>query len=215
MSDHQNAGRFLSIDGVDGAGKSTQVERIAAHLESAGHDVICVRDPGSTELGSKLRALLLDSDLDMHRRTEAMLFMASRSEMIEQRIRPALAAGQIVISDRFLLSTVVYQSVGAPNQRQCGVPAEQLWQLGRLACDGLQPQLTVLLDMPAERSLQRLHGDADRMESRGLDYMRAVRDAYLQQLPLASPHTHVVDAGAEIDDVTRRLIAVIDQWLQQ
>ncbi len=97
-----------------------------------------MQDPGSTKVGSKLRALLLESDLDLHRRTEAMLFMASRCEMIETTIRPALRSGTSVISDRFLLANVVYQSIGGE------VSAEQLWQMGRWANNGLQPDLTTL-----------------------------------------------------------------------
>src|SRR6056297_1392166 len=197
--------RFISLEGVDGVGKSTQIERLAAHLRASGQQVLCVRDPGSTELGSRLRSILLESDLQMHRRSEAMLFMASRCEMIEATIRPALEQGQTVISDRFLLSNVVYQSVDG------GVPASTLWELGNLANDGLSPDLTVLLDMSAAAALKRLDRDTDRMESRGVEYLESVRQGFLAQLPQASERYAVVNADqdpeAVFTDIQRALSA--------
>lgn len=180
---------FITLDGIDGVGKSTQIQRLAEYLTNQGHDVLTVRDPGTTAVGTKLREILLDSELEMHRRTEAMLFMASRSEMIESVIRPALAAGKTVISDRFLLSTVVYQSVGG------NVTPKDLWHLGRLANDGVRPDLTILLDMSASESIKRMEGPADRMEKRGQEYLETVRQAFLQQLPESSEATAVVDAS--------------------
>jgi dTMP kinase len=159
---------FITLDGIDGVGKSTQIERLTEYLSGCGHSVLQVRDPGSTVIGAKLREILLDSNLDLHRRTEAMLFMASRCEMIETTIRPALDSGSTVISDRFLLANVVYQSVGGQ------VTADQLWQMGRLANGGLEPDLTLLLDMPATVAMGRLSGPSDRMERRGADYMESV-----------------------------------------
>ena len=138
---------FITLDGIDGVGKSTQMDRLTSYLEDLGHDILQVRDPGSTEIGARLRELLLDSDLDLHRRTEAMLFMASRCEMIEKTIRPALASGKTVLSDRFLLANVVYQSIGGE------VSAERLWEMGRWANAGLAPDLTLLLDMPASEAM--------------------------------------------------------------
>ncbi|QDV63096.1 dTMP kinase [Crateriforma conspicua] len=193
---------FITLDGIDGVGKSTQIARLAEHLTSLGQDVLTVRDPGSTDIGSKLRSLLLDSDLTMHRRTEAMLFMASRCEMVETIIRPALDAGRWVISDRFLLSTVVYQSVGGD------VPPDLLWKLGEAANDWLCPDVTILLDMPAEASMRRLDRPADRMESRGLDYLETVRQAFLDQLPHSSPRNVVIDADRDIDAVTDDVLAL-------
>lgn len=203
------SGSFITIDGVDGAGKSTQIQRLADHVRELGRDVVCVRDPGSTNVGTQLRELLLDSDLVMHRRTEAMLFMASRCEMIETIIRPALNDGRVVISDRFLLSTVVYQSIGSADGASPGVDAAKLWQLGRMACDGLDPDLTIVLDMPAETSMSRWTGQADRMESRGIDYMRRVREAYLREVPHCGGQSAVIDADEAIDIVTERVIAAI------
>lgn len=202
-------GRLITLDGIDGVGKSTQIQRLTDHLGSTGHDVLNVRDPGSTEIGTRLRALLLDSDLVLHRRTEAMLFMASRCEMIETIIRPALAAGRTVVSDRYLLSNVVYQSVGSDGSANQVTP-ETLWQLGRLSTGGLDPDVTILLDMPAALAFQRINRETDRMEDRGLAYMESVRQAFLTQLPSAGGITHVVDAQQEPEQVSAKIRAAID-----
>ena len=198
---------FITLDGIDGVGKSTQIDRLTLHLERLGHDILQVRDPGSTEIGARLRELLLDSDLDLHRRTEAMLFMASRCEMIEKTIRPALAAGKTVISDRFLLANVVYQSIGGE------VSAERLWEMGRWANAGLAPDLTLLLDMPAREAMQRLDGPADRMEKRGVDYMEAVREAFLKQLPQSGRHTAIINANQAPDRVAHDIVDAVDRFL--
>jgi dTMP kinase len=200
-------GRLVTLDGIDGVGKSTQIEQLATFFRSQGHSVILTRDPGGTPVGAKLREILLDSELAMHRRSEAMLFMASRSEMVETIIRPALSRGDIVISDRYLLSNVVYQSVGGE------VPAEELWRVGRWAAGGLDPDLTLLLDMPAEESIRRMKGPADRMESRGVDYLESVRQAYLKELPMAGGDFKIVDAGACESVVTTAMIDAVSEWL--
>jgi dTMP kinase len=209
MTDANAKSVFITLDGIDGVGKSTQIDRLASHLEGLGHAVLQVRDPGSTAIGARLRELLLDSDLDLHRRTEAMLFMASRCEMIEKTIRPALAAGKTVISDRFLLANVVYQSIGGD------VTAERLWEMGRWANDGLVPDLTLLLDMPATAAMQRLDGPADRMEKRGIEYMESVRRAFLKQLPESSPHTSVINADQDPNDVAKDMIKAVDDFLKK
>lgn len=195
---------LITLDGIDGVGKSTQIERLTDYLEGLGHKTLRVQDPGSTAIGAKLRELLLDSDLHLHRRTEAMLFMASRCEMIETTIRPALSAGQTVISDRFLLANVVYQSIGG------GVSPEQLWKMGRWANDGLVPDLTLLLDMPAEVAMQRIDRPADRMERRGVEYLESVRQAFLKQLPHSGKATAVINADQSVDDVSRDLLQAVD-----
>ncbi len=200
---------LISLDGIDGVGKSTQIQRLDGYLQSRGYSTLCVRDPGSTPIGAKLREILLDSSMQLHRRTEAMLFMASRCEMIETTIRPALQAGKVVISDRFLLANVVYQSVGG------AVPPERLWEMGRWANDGLCPDLTVLLDMSAEASLKRLDRAADRMESRGPEYMESVRVAFLDQIKNAGGASCVVDAQLSVDQVTAVIQHHVGAFLDQ
>lgn len=200
---------LISLDGIDGVGKSTQIQRLDAYLQSLGYSTLCVRDPGSTPIGARLRELLLDSDLQLHRRTEAMLFMASRCEMIETTIRPALQANRVVISDRFLLANVVYQSVGGD------VPASQLWEMGRWANHGLVPNLTLLLDMPADASLKRLKRASDRMESRGLDYMQAVRQAFLVELNNTGGQTAIINAEQDVDEVAAAIQEQVAAFLSR
>ena len=198
---------FITLDGIDGVGKSTQIERLINYLEQQGHETLLVRDPGTTEIGARLRQILLQSDLELHRRTEAMLFMASRCEMVETILRPAIAEGKTVVSDRFLLANVVYQSVGDK------VSPDLLWQMGRLANGGLAPDLTILLDMPARRSMERIGNETDRMESRGVDYMESVRQGFLQQLPHSSQSTAIINADQSPDDVSREMLASVAQVL--
>ncbi len=209
MNEPGNSPLLITLDGIDGVGKSTQIKRLTEHLQSQGREVLAVRDPGSTPIGMRLRQLLLESDLEMHRRTEAMLFMASRCEMVETTIQPALAAGQTVISDRFLLANVVYQSGGGK------ASPELLWKLGRLANGGLTPTITLLLDMPAAESMNRFDGPADRMEKRGEDYLEAVRQAFLKELPHSSPHTAIINAAQSEQAVADEIIQAVGAILQQ
>lgn len=209
MLESKSQAVLITLDGIDGVGKSTQIERLMQHLKERGMPTLLVRDPGTTAIGAKLRELLLDSDLDLHRRTEAMLFMASRCEMIEKTIRPALSEGTTVVSDRFLLANVVYQSVGG------GVSSEQLWKLGLLANQGLLPDLTLLLDMPAEAAMKRVGKETDRMERRGVEYMESVRQAFLRELPHSSPVTAIIDADRTADNVTADMFRHVDLFLDR
>lgn len=202
-------GQLITLDGIDGTGKSTQIGMLGEFLSSSGLDVLCVRDPGSTPVGAKLREILLASELHMHRRTEAMLFMASRCEMVESILEPALAEGRIVISDRFLLANVVYQSVGGQ------ASPELLWRLGRLANNDLEPDLTILLDMPVEVAVKRLDRPADRMEKRGMEYMRSVRAAFLEQLSNVGGDGVVVDASRPMDVVAAEIRQIVVTHLEK
>lgn len=209
MNHQEKTSVFISVDGIDGVGKSTQLERLNDYLRDRGADVLLVRDPGSTELGARLREILLGSNLEMHRRTEAMLFMASRCEMVEAIIKPAIAKGLTVVSDRFLLANVVYQSIGGK------VAADQLWELGLLANGNLRPDLTLLFDMPAADAAARMSGPADRMESRGIEYMESVRQAFLRELPKSSPEVAVIDAGRSPEEVTKQMLDRVAAYLDQ
>ncbi len=201
---------FISLDGIDGGGKSTQVARLAAALQARGYRVQTLRDPGGTPTGEAIRSLLLDSELAMHRRSEALLFMAARSELVHQQIRPALAAGDLVVSDRYLLANVVYQSIGAATAGSPLAP-DDLWRVGDWAADGLRPDLTLLLDLAVDEARRRIDRPADRMESRGPEYLEAVRQAFLQQLPKAGApgSTVVIDASQSPDQVHDIILAKV------
>ncbi len=167
---------FLSIDGGDGTGKSTQAELLAGWLRGRGHDVVACRDPGSTPLGEAVRKLLLDRhDLRIHRRSEMLLYMAARAQMVEEVIRPALAQGQTVISDRYLLANVVYQGHAG------GLDVAMLWEVGRTSTGGLMPDLTIVLDVPSELAAARLARPLDRMEQQGSAFHARVRQGFLAE----------------------------------
>lgn len=204
---------FISLDGIDGGGKSTQAARLCAALRDRGYDVLAVRDPGGTATGEAIRSLLLDSRLAMHRRAEAMLFMAARCELVEGLIRPALRAGKVVVSDRFLLANVVYQSTHLDESCSNPLSADELWRVGEWAAGGLRPDLTLLLDLPAEVALRRIDRAADRMESRGLPYLESVRQAFLRELPRAAIHTLAIDAAASADQIHSQIFDCVDRLL--
>jgi len=198
---------FISLDGIDGGGKSTQVARLCDRLRAAGHRVLAVRDPGGTPTGEAIRSLLLDSELSMNRRSEAMLFMAARAELVQRQIVPALADGQVVVSDRFLLANVVYQSIGSDSVG--GLSPDDLWKVGLWATAGVRPDITLLLDLPADVAMRRIDRPADRMESRGLDYLQAVRQAFLDQLPRASGQVAIIDAAGAPDQVHDEILKAV------
>jgi dTMP kinase len=201
-------GAFLSLDGLDGTGKSTQCRRIAEWLRGAGHEVVECIDPGGTEIGAKLREILLfGKSVQMSSRTEALLFCASRAELVEQVIRPALARGAIVISDRYLLANVVYHGHAG------GLDPEGIWKIEEFGTGGILPGLTVVLDLSVEESLRRRGRDADRLESRGLAYAEKVRAGFLDE---ATEHEDiiVIDAAGDADAVFRSLQRHVRPWLE-
>ena len=201
-------GVFLSLDGLDGTGKSTQCRLLADRLRADGRSVTTCADPGGTELGAKLRELLLfGRENRMGVRTEALLFMASRAELVDQVIRPALARGDAVVSDRYLLANVVYQGHAG------GVDPALLWTAGELSTGGLLPDLTVVLDLPTEAARGRRGRDADRVESRGDEYHARVRAGFLAEAAVR-PATHrVVDASPGADRVHDEVWRVVSKFL--
>ncbi|MFO0902826.1 MAG: dTMP kinase [Pirellulales bacterium] len=195
---------FVSFDGVDGTGKSTQVELFVAWLRRQGREVVQCRDPGATPLGDELRKILLHrGDLNLQRRSEMLLYMAARAQLVEEVIRPALAAGKTVVSDRYLLANIVYQGYAG------GLDIDSIRQVGRVATDGLSPDLTLVLDMPASAAAARIGRELDRMESQGLDFLEAVRRGFLDEAPRLGPRVRIVDAQGTRDEVHAR---VLEAW---
>jgi dTMP kinase len=187
---------FFSIDGGDGTGKSTQIDLFCQWLCQQGHQVATCRDPGSTPLGETIRDLLLHRhDLAIGRRSEMLLYMAARAQLVAETIRPALQAGKIVVADRYLLANVVYQGYGG------GLDAQTLWEVGRVATGGLLPNLTIVLDMPAESAARRINRDPDRMEMQGLEFHARVREGFLAEARRQPGRIVVIDAMRPIDVV--------------
>ena len=187
---------FLSIDGGDGTGKSTQIALLAEFLRQSGREVVVCRDPGSTRLGEAVRDLLLmRTDLRIDRRAEMLLYMAARAQLTEELIRPALEQGKTVICDRYLLANVVYQGHAG------GLDVSLLWEVGRAATSGLQPDLTIVLDMPAASAAARLQRQLDRMELQGDAFHARVREGFLTEAAKAPERIVVIDASPPIDQV--------------
>ncbi len=171
---HAFPGLFLVLDGPDGGGKTTQSARLAAWLGALGHDVVTCRDPGGTALGNRLRAIVMDRDsTPISIRSEMLLFMASRSQLVEDVIEPALEAGKTVVSDRFLLASIVYQGVAG------GLLEEEIAMVGMVATGGLLPDLTLVLDIAPAQAEIRIGVGRDRIEDRPLFYRERVRAGYL------------------------------------
>jgi dTMP kinase len=199
---------FISIDGGDGVGKSTQVALLCHWLEQSGHSVVRCRDPGSTRLGEMVRELLLNRhDLQLCRRSEMLLYMAARAQLAEEIIGPALRQGKIVVSDRYLLANVVYQGYGG------GLDVEALWHVGELATGGLMPDLTLVLDMPAEAALARIARTHDRMEQQGLEFHRCVREGFLAEARRRPDVIVVIDAARSPEAVQADIRAAVQSRL--
>lgn len=168
-------GFFLVLDGPDGGGKTTQAGRVVDWLRGRGFDVVACRDPGGTELGNRLRSLLMDrSHVPVSMRAEMLLFMASRAQMVEEVIRPALESGHVVVCDRFLLATIVYQGVAG------GLDPVEISEVGIAATGGLLPDLTIVLDVPPETARRRAGPARDRIEDRPSEYHERVRAGYVE-----------------------------------
>jgi dTMP kinase len=202
------AGRFLVFDGPDGSGKSTQLDRLAALARQAGVPVCEARDPGGTSIGEAIRSVLLDpANAEMSVRCELMLYMASRAQLVEERIRPALQRGEIVLGDRFVSSTLAYQGIAG------GVSREDVLSAARLAIGDVWPDLTVIFDVDEHVAAHRLNPLLDRMERKGADFHRRVRRGFLAQAE-ASPADHlVIDAAPEPAIVFERLAAALEDWV--
>ena len=187
---------FISFDGVDGVGKSTQTELFVAWLREQGHSVVTCRDPGSTELGERLRNLVLKaSDIKINAESEMLLYMAARAQLVSEVIQPALEAGQYVISDRFLLANVVYQGHAG------GLNPQSIWDVGRIATAGRQPDLTIVLDMPLEKAVGRIGRELDRMEAKGMEFLQRVREGFLAEAEGDPEQIKVINADQQIDEV--------------
>ncbi|MCW2601059.1 MAG: tmk [Frankiales bacterium] len=192
-------GLFVVFEGGEGAGKSTQLTSLAAVLEEQGHEVVITREPGATEVGAKIRALLLDPSTTLCSRAEALLYAADRAQHVATVVRPALQRGAIVISDRYVDSSLAYQGAG----RALGV--EEVAELSRWATQALRPDVTVLLDIDPAVGLARATGSPDRIERESLDFHRAVRQGFLD-LAAAVPSRYLVVAAAQSPEEVHRAV---------
>jgi len=203
---HRLAGRFIVFDGPDGSGKSTQYRHFAAYCRQQGVAVTEVREPGGTSIGEQIRSVLLDpANHDMVLRCEMMLYMASRAQLVEQIIRPALERNELVLADRFISSTLAYQGTAG------GMSENEIITVGNVAVGARWPDLTVVFDVDERTAAHRLNPLLDRMERKGAVFHRRVRDGYLAQAK-AHPPTHVViDATADEQTVFDELLRSLSE----
>jgi dTMP kinase len=200
---------FISLDGLDGAGKSTQCRLLDDWLRTRGYEVLRCADPGGTEIGEVLRGLLLEHRGHMTLACEALLFMASRAQLTAEVIRPALEAGKAVICDRFLLANVVYQGHAG------GLDPTRLWDIGLIATGGLEPGLTFVLDLPLEIAQARRKKQADRMERKGDAYFEKVRAGFLAEARRRPDQIRVIDATQPAEAVHERMRKEVEDWLRR
>lgn len=202
-------GLFITLEGPDGSGKTTQAALLVERLKAAGHDALPTREPGGGgPVSVRIREMLLHGG-EMADATELLLFFAARAEHVATLIRPAVGAGRVVVCDRYTDSTLAYQGAGL------GVSTDDILALHRIATGDLWPDLTLLLDVPPETGLQR-QKDANRMEARGLTFQQRVRDGFRALAGAHPDRIRVIDAAAPVDEVHEQIWAVVTEhcpWL--
>jgi len=204
-------GRLITLEGGEGAGKSTVLETVRARLAARGIDVLVTREPGGTPAGEAIRSVLLDPGLKgLCAETELLLMFASRAQLVREVVLPALAAGRWVLSDRFTDASFAYQGGGR------GQPIERIAELERWAAAGLQPHLTLLLDLPVADGMRRANGrgSADRIEMENVDFFERVRAAYRARAAAEPGRFRVVDAGRPLEEVLGDVRDNIDGFLR-
>lgn len=199
-------GLFITLEGGEGAGKTTSIAYVRAYLEQAGKKVLVTREPGGTSLGEKIRSLLLEGREDMHADTELLLMFAARAEHLARVVNPALAAGSYVVCDRFTDATFAYQGGGR------GVSVERIAALEEWVQRGLRPDLTLLLDIPVDQGLQRAgqRSAPDRFEREARDFFERVRQSYLAIAAREPRRVKIIDASQDITQVEQQLRAVLE-----
>jgi len=203
-------GRFIVVDGPEGSGKTTQVERLERHLLGLGRRVVRLREPGGTRVGERIRDVLLDpSTGEVAPLTEILLFLASRAQLLHEKIRPALERGDVVLLDRFHYSTIAYQIHGLSRGR---VP-ESTVDLVRAINGGLEPHRVVLLDVPPDVGMNRISSQPDRIEGRDPGFHERVRRGFLRQAEEDPTRIKVIDATLPVDDVFRQVLREVERVL--
>jgi dTMP kinase len=202
---------FITLEGPDGSGKTTQAHLLAQWLRECGYEVILTREPGGTDIGDQIRAVLHDPrNTAMDARTEILLYSASRAQHVAQRVRPALAAGKIIISDRYADSTLAYQGYGR------GLDLETLRQITAFATGALTPQLTLYLDIPPEKGLERRQvggGEWNRLDAEALEFHQQVRAGYQELIKQEPERWVVIQAARPVEEVQAEIRALVQTRL--
>lgn len=188
-------GLFITFEGADGCGKTTQLNLLKDYLEKKGYKVLVTREPGAKGLGEKLREILLNYDGDVSDRCESFLFLADRAQHVDTIINPAINKGKIVLCDRHTDSTVAYQGYGR------GIDINMIKMLNNIAVNGTKPDLTLIFDVDIETSMQRVGKTKDRMESAGTEFFNRVRQGYLEIAKEEPDRVKVINSAKPIDEV--------------
>ncbi|MFL6543802.1 MAG: dTMP kinase [Candidatus Udaeobacter sp.] len=208
------SGTFITFEGIDGSGKSTQLRLLASELRLLGYHVVTTREPGGTPLGNRLRAALLDSQEHVDPLTELLVFAADRAQHVRVQLRPALAAGDIVLSDRYADATVAYQGGGR------GFSATLISEIVELATEGLKPDLTLLFDITVaeggKRTRKRTHDrqETDRLDEEDVDFHTRVRDAYLRIAKTEPDRVKIVKSTGSVEETHARVKEIVVRFLQ-
>ncbi len=203
---------FVTFEGLDGAGKSTQIHKLKTRMKDSGYSIVCTREPGGTSIGDKIRALLLDPMDTMCKEAEVLLYAASRAEHVRNVIMPALARGDVVLCDRFVDASIAYQGAGL------GVGVEQVKMINHFATNGLKPDLTFLFDIPVPVSQDRVQNarrqvKADRIEQRDSEYFNCVRDEFLRIAKQDSDRVVVLDAERPPNILEQEIWKIVSKYL--
>lgn len=196
-------GLFITFEGPDGCGKTTQMKLLAEYLEKKGEEVVLTREPGGKGLGEKVREILLNYDGEVSDRCESFLFLADRAQNIDIIVNPAVKAGKIVLCDRHIDSTVAYQGYGR------GLDIERINMLNNLATNGKKPDLTFVFDVDVETSMKRVGKEKDRMESAGIDFHNRVRQGYLELAKQEPNRIKIIDATKSIEEIHDEVINIL------
>ncbi len=203
-------GVFLTFEGIDGSGKTTQLRMLAEKLTAAGHRVVCAQEPGGTRLGLEIRKILLDAgSRDLRAVPELLLYFASRAQNVEEVILPALREGRIVLADRFTDASTAYQGYGR------GLGVETVLALDGIACQGLKPDLTLLIDIDVETGFRLAAArEADRLERESREFRQRVRDGYLEIHRREPRRVALIDGTRSVEEVAAEIWSVTESFLK-
>lgn len=197
-------GLFITFEGADGCGKTTQMNLLAKYLKNQGCEVVLTREPGGKGLGEKIREILLNYDGEVSDRCESFLFLADRAQNIDTIVNPAVNSGKIVLCDRHTDSSVAYQGYGR------GLDIDRINMLNNLATNGRKPDLTFVFDIGTETSMKRVGKEKDRMESAGLEFHKKVRNGYLEIAKKEPERIKVIDATKSIEEIHQEVLSYLD-----
>jgi len=209
------SGIFITFEGIDGSGKSTQLRLLASHLKMAGYDVISTREPGGTPLGIRLRSALLDSQEHVDPLTELLVFAADRAQHVRILLRPALESGRIVLSDRYADATVAYQGAGR------GFSPQLIKEIVELATEGLKPDLTLLFDLTVAEGGHRTRRrtvekkQTDRLDAEDVHFRTRVRAAYLEIAAAEPERVKIVNTEGSVEETHARVKALVNEFLEK